>query len=156
MLVIGVAQTMTAATDATPGLWRSFMPRRNEISGRVSTSYISMRVYLTPGVPIAEKFAPDTAFQKWAAVEVADAAVVPDGMQSHTIEGGLYAVFKHSGPASRFPDTMRYIFAAWLPRSAYELDDREQFEIVPENWRPDDENASEDIYIPIRKATLKM
>lgn len=152
MHIVGVGKVMSIASDTTVSLWRTFMPRRGEIVGRVSTSYVSMRVHLKPGMSVAEMFAPDTEFQKWAAVEVTGGTAVPDGMHSRTLDGGLYAVFTHKGPASRFADTLRYIFGAWLPSSEYELDDREQFEIVPEGWRPDDANASEEIYIPVRKA----
>ena len=152
MHVIGIGKVMSMANDATPLLWQSLMPRREEISGRVSTSYVSMRVHLERGIPVQRMFSPDTEFEKWAAVEVADGNPVPDGMRAHTLAGGLYAIFEHKGSSSKFPDTMRYIFGAWLPSSEYELDDREQFEIVPENWRPNDEDASEEIFIPIRKA----
>jgi AraC family transcriptional regulator len=144
---------MTAANDATASLWQTLMPRRNEVTDRVSTSYVSMRVHLKPGMAVAEMFAPNTEFEKWAAVEVADLSAIPDGMRGHTLQGGLYAIFVHQGSSSRFSETMRYIFGAWLPSSEYEIDDREQFEIVPEDWRPNDENASEEIYIPIRKMT---
>jgi AraC family transcriptional regulator len=153
MHIVGVGEIMSMANDATSRLWKTLMPRREDISGRVSTSYVSMRVHLKRGMPLAEMFAPATRFEKWAAVEVAEPAVVPAGMRSHTIKGGLYAVFVHKGSSRLFPETMRYIFGAWLPSSEYELDDREQFEIVPEDWRPDDEDASEEIYIPIRNAT---
>lgn len=153
MHVVGIGEIMSMATDATPRLWQSLMPRRQEISGRVSTSYISMRVHLQAGMPVSEMLAPDTEFEKWAAVEVADLSRIPEGMRSHTLEGGLYAVFVHRGSSSRFEETMQYIFGTWLPGSEYELDCREQFESVPENWRPDDGHASEEIYIPIKKAT---
>jgi AraC family transcriptional regulator len=46
---------------------------------------------------------------------------------------------------------MGYIFGEWLPNSSYELDTREHFEILSEGYRPDDRDAEEEIWIPIRK-----
>jgi AraC family transcriptional regulator len=127
------------------------MPKRSGIENRVPDRYISMRVYSGSQAPIEEMFAPATEFEKWAAVEVTDYGCVPDGLECYRLEGGDYAVFLHRGPARSFPDTMRYIFADWLPRSGFELDAREHFEVRGENWRADDENAEEHLYIPIRK-----
>ena len=152
MSLVGIGERMSLTNDSTGRLWQALMPRRGEINNRVTDSYISMRVYSNAGMPIDEMFAPETEFEKWAAVEVADYASIPAGMQSYSLEGGTYAVFVHKGLASKFPDTMRYIFGTWLPSSDYELDDREHFEVVPEGWSSSDENAQEEIYVPITRA----
>lgn len=44
----------------------------------------------------------------------------------------------------------RYIFGTWLPASGYVLDDRPHFEVLGPGYRPDDPEAEEDIFIPIR------
>ncbi|MDX1563525.1 MAG: GyrI-like domain-containing protein, partial [Gammaproteobacteria bacterium] len=145
--LVGFGARMTLRSDATVALWQRLMPRRNEIRNRTTNDYVSMRVY--EPMPVAQMFAPDTEFEKWAAIEVADHGSVPDGMQTYTLEGGRYAVFLHEGPASRFPETMRYIFGEWLPQSGFTLDAREQFERLPEGYSPADENAYEHVYIPV-------
>lgn len=145
--LVGIGERMSLGADATASLWRALMPRRGEIRNRVSSDYVSMRIYTETA--LARMFRPDTVFEKWAAVEVADHDAVPDGMRGYEIEGGTYAVFVHEGPASRFPETMRTIFGTWLPTSGYRLDDREHFERVPEGWDPFDDRARESIYVPI-------
>jgi AraC family transcriptional regulator len=37
-----------------------------------------------------------------------------------------------------------------LPNSAYELDDREHFELLGEKYKNNDPNSEEEIWIPIR------
>ena len=145
--LVGVHAQMTLAEDATPMLWRSFMPRRGEVVGRTSDTYLSLRRYTAFG---PEMFAPDTPFEKWAAVAVHDDSPVPEGMQKLRLPAGQYAVFIHHGPASAFESTMQYIFVQWLPESKYELDVRPQFEVLEEGYDPLDVNAQEEVWIPIR------
>jgi len=147
-LLVGNHVTMSLANNLTATLWRSFMPRRNEVVNRVSTDYISMQVYNNVGMGM---FMPTTEFEKWATVEVDSLEQVPEGMEGYTLEGGLYAVFAHTGPASSAPKIMKYIFAEWLPGSEYELDSREHFEILPEGYDPMDPNAQEEIWIPVKR-----
>jgi len=149
--LVGIGAKMSLAEDSTTQLWRNLMPRRGEIRNRVSSDYISMRVYGDAGMTLDEMFAPGTVFEKWAAVEVADCDSIPEGMASCSVSAGMYAVFLHKGPARTFPQTMRYIFGTWLPASGCELDDREHFEVIPEGWDALDEQGQEEIWIPIRR-----
>lgn len=146
---------MTLANDTTVRLWKTLMPRRREISNRLTNDYISMQVYSKPGLRITEKFSPETRFDKWAAVEVADFSEVPDGMQTYLLGGGRYAVFLHRGPASQFLATLRFIYGEWLPASGYAVDDREHFEVLQEGWNPLDEQGQEHVFVPIRDAEEK-
>jgi AraC family transcriptional regulator len=91
---------------------------------------------------------PDATFTKWAAVEVSPEGSFPEGMARYTLAGGLYAVFHHQGPATDI-STFMYAFGTWLPTSGYALDDREHFEVLPENYQPMATDAEEDIWIPI-------
>ena len=145
--LIGMHMTMSLAENKTAALWRSFMPRRNEVVGRTSTDYISMQVY---GASLASPFSPTTMFEKWAVVEVESFDNIPEGMEAYSLSGGEYAVFIHEGPAHRAPQTMGYIFGKWIPESDYEVDEREHFEVLPEGYDPLDENAREEVWIPIK------
>ena len=145
--LVGVRLRMSLAKNRTAELWQSFMPRRGEVSNRTDSSFISMQVY--DGVE-ANQFSPTTKFEKWAAVEVFTHGRIPNGMESCRLPGGEYAVFHHKGPASAAPQIFQHIFGVWLPDSEFELDDREHFELLPENYSPVDPDAEEDIYIPIR------
>lgn len=146
--LIGLRMKMSLVENKTRELWQSFMPRRSEVQNRLTSDFISMQVYgHIPELP----FNPHIPFEKWATVEVANFDDRPSGMETYTIEGGTYAVFNHKGPASSAPRIMQYIFGEWLPNSKYELDHREHFERLPEDYDPTDPNAEEEIWIPINK-----
>ena len=145
--LVGMRARMSLANDSTAQLWRRLMPRRAEIRGRTSPFYVSMRVYDGSGNEI---FAPEALYEKWAAVEVENHGSVPEGMEPYDLTGGKYAVFVHRGPASTFADTMRFIFGRWLPESGYRLDCREHFELLEEGWDPNDPEAEEQIWVPIK------
>ena len=145
--LVGMWRKMTFADHRVRELWRTFRPRVSEVRHRLSRDFISMKVFEEPvdGAP-----GPDTVFEQWAAVEVDRIDDVPEGMDGYTLPGGIYAVFTHEGPASAFARTTRYIFGSWLPSSEYTLDDRPQFEVMGEDYRPDDPDAEEEFWIPVR------
>lgn len=136
---------MTRVEDRTRELWSTFMPRRGEVPNRVASSFVSVNVYAPGGPP-----APDTEFEKWAAVEVEPDTEPPEGMETLELAGGTYAVFIHRGPASAAPRTMQHIFGVWLPASGRQLDARPHFEVLPADYRPEDPDAEEEVWIPVR------
>ena len=84
-------------------------------------------------------------------IEAEDFSLIPNEMETLTIESGLYAVFIYKGLPQGFPVLANYIFSEWLPNSDYELDNRPHFEVLPENYNPTDENSEEEVWIPIKK-----
>ena len=125
------------------------MPRRKEIKNLANSELFSVQIY--DEYQAADSFTEDAIFEKWAAVEVNDIDNVPEGMESHSLSGGKYAVFIHKGTWSAFYQTSQYIFGTWLPESEFELDDREHFEIMGEKYfGPDDPNSEEEVWVPIR------
>lgn len=146
--LVGKCLTMSFINDQTPILWRSFMPRRQEIQNIVSNDLYSMQIY---GETLDYfNINPSKEFTKWAVIEVNNFENIPDGMQSYELSGGLYAVFIHKGTASEFAKTFKYIFGEWLPDSEYEVDNREHFEIINEGYSPTDPNSEEEVWIPIK------
>ncbi|MGE5679943.1 MAG: GyrI-like domain-containing protein [Bacillota bacterium] len=146
--LIGRHLKMSLSNNRTSELWRSFMPLRIEIKNSVTDDLFSMQVY---GSSFDFKnFNPDLEFEKWAAVEVSDFDSIPDGMEPYTLIGGLYAVFIHKGAASTGYKTFQFIFGTWLPKSEFELDNREHFEILGEKYKNDDPESEEEIWIPIK------
>ncbi|MFT5163657.1 MAG: AraC family transcriptional regulator [Alteromonadaceae bacterium] len=145
--LIGLSQNMSLANNLTGPLWQGFMPRRNDITNRLTSGHISMQVY---DKGETNRFSPATRFDQWAAVEVADDLTIPKGMAAYSLAGGLYAVFVHRGPASAFGKTMAFIFGCWLPGSDYELDNREHFEVLLEGYNPMNPQAQEEVWIPIK------
>ena len=134
--LIGKKLTMSFSNDKTPELWRSFMPRRKEIENNLTIDLFCLQMY--DEAFDGKYFNPTMLFEKWAAVEVTNFDVVPEGMETYTLTGGLYAVFIHKGAASTGAKTFNYIFETWLPASGYILDKRPQFEILGEKYKNDD------------------
>lgn len=130
-------------------LWQQFKPRVKEIQGIASPDFYSVQVF--PAGIRFEAFTPETAYEKWAAVEVHDLALIPEGMASFVVPEGDYAVFIYKGLPAGFQEMARYIFQEWLPNSGFLLDARPHFEVMKPDYSPFDPEAEEEIWIPIRK-----
>lgn len=145
--LIGQSVVMSLVNNLTDTLWSGFMPRRMEIKNRVGTTFISLQVY-PPSYHTY--FDPAVEFTKWALTEVSEISHVPEAMEAVTLKGGLYAVFDYKG-ASTDPSIFQYIYGEWIPKSEYVLDDRPHFEVLGENYKNNDPNSEEEIWIPIKK-----
>lgn len=146
--IVGMKVRMSFANDRTGELWRSFMPRRREIINPATRDLMSVQWFDRPfdwG-----NVDPSAEFEKMAAVEVADFIEVPHGMDTHTIGGGLYAVFHYQGDPRAYAPTFQYIFGSWMPSSPYEVDHREHFEVLGEKYKNNHPDSEEDIWVPIR------
>ncbi len=144
--LIGYHVKMSMINNLTGQLWGQFAPRIKEIQNRASEDKISLQIY-----PLSyfEQFNPNTEFEKWATAEVADFENTPAGMKSLILERGLYAVFEYKGSSSD-NSVFEFIFSKWLPDSKYEVDDRPHFEVLGSNYRNNDQDSEEEIWIPIR------
>ncbi|MFN7116228.1 MAG: GyrI-like domain-containing protein [Saprospiraceae bacterium] len=147
-LFVGMRIQTTLAAQQTLALWQRFKPRVKEISHRADANFYSLQLY-DAALSFTE-FSSHTAFEKWAAVEVTQVVNLPEGMELLTVPAGTYAVFVHHEPAHTFPQTSQYIFGTWLPQSAYELDQRPHFEVMTPQYQPQDEQAQEEIWVPVR------
>ncbi len=147
--LLGMWINMSLAENKTGELWQKFMPRRKEIKDAVNNDLYSMQVY-EPSLEMKD-FNLNTLFVKWAAIEVTNFDTIPKDMESYTLIGGKYVVFRHKGPVADFVKTTNYIYNEWLPNSEYTLDAREHFEILGKDYYgPNDPNSEEDVWIPIR------
>jgi AraC family transcriptional regulator len=147
--LIGNCLRMSFSDNRTFELWKSFMPRRNQITDRVNDELISMQIY--PAGFDFGHFNPIIEFDKWAAVEVYDFEHQPQELHNFTIPGGLYAIFKHKGTPADAPKTFGYIFGNWLPQSDYSIDSRPHFEVLGEKYKNDSPDSEEEIWIPVRR-----
>ncbi len=143
--LIGKKLKMSLADNKTVELWKSFMPRRNEITSKKSNEMFSLQVYNEP-VRLGDL---NQEFEKWALVEVTDFESVPNEMETFELESELYAVFHYKG-LNTDNKIFIYIFSDWLPKSDYEIDERPHFEILGEKYKNGDPNSEEEIWIPIR------
>lgn len=148
--VVGMRMTMSYSNYKAEELWRYFMPRRNEIKNEIGSDYYSMQLF---SAHFHDKFDPSALFEYWAAKAVTDFEMIPDKMDSFTINGGLYAVFNYKGDTSGAPAAFQYIFATWLPSSEYDLDQRPHFEILGDKYKIDHPDSEEEIWIPIIRKT---
>lgn len=144
--LVGLTMIMSMASNQTGKLWGTFMPRRTEILNRVGGDFISLQVYPTG---YHKKFTPESRFQKWALVPVADFDNIPEDMEVFVLEAGQYAVFDYKG-VSGDPSIFQYIYADWVPNSDFELDDRPHFEVLGAKYKNNDSNSEEEIWIPIK------
>ncbi|PKP22495.1 MAG: GyrI-like domain-containing protein [Bacteroidetes bacterium HGW-Bacteroidetes-21] len=145
--LVGKRLKMTFADNKTGELWKSFMPRCNEIQNAVGTTRYSLQNY-KPG--FFDLVNPLAVFEKWATVEVTDFNDVPPEMETFVLPEGLYAVFHYKGSSASAEQVFHYIFGTWLPASDYLLDDRPHFEILGEKYKNCDPDSEEDICIPIK------
>ena len=135
--LVGKRLTMTFADYRVGELWKSFMPRRNEISNATKDYFISMVVY-SPSHFV--QFRPTNQFEKWAAIEVSGFDKVPDDMETFVVPVGLYAVFAYKG-LNTDNSVYQYIFGTWLSSSDYVLDNRPHFEILGDSYRNNDPSS---------------
>ncbi len=144
--LVGVCVKTTLATDNPVSYWRPFKMQLGEIESALTEQFYSVSIMDMVRGP----FTPQTEFEKWAAVEVKEVKDFPTDMQVLVIPKGKYAVFTHRGLASNYPITARYIYGEWIPNSEYEIDNRPHFMVMHKDYRPNDENATELVYIPIK------
>ena len=143
---VGFSMKMSLAENSTAELWKSFMPRRSEVTNAIESHLISLQEF---GADYFEKFSPMNVFTKWALVEVTRQTEAPSGMKPYIIRGGTYAVFDYKGMPGD-PSILQYIYSEWLPASLYALDKRPHFEILGEKYKNGDINSEEEIWIPVR------
>ena len=142
---VGKKVIMSIEVNKTHELWKSFMPRRKEISNSLYNKLYSLQVYNEP-IKLGDVH---QDFEKWALIEVSDFKSIPNNMESFVLKSGLYAVFYYKGLSTDYR-VFSYIFSEWLPTSEYELDVRPHFEILGEKYKNNDPNSEEEIWIPIR------
>lgn len=145
--LVGMRLKMSFANYKVGELWQTFMPRRKEITNSLTNDLISMVIYKSNHFT---DFRPTNEFERWATVEVSDFYNVPTNMETYVLPSGKYAVFLHKGDTKEFTKTFQYILGTWLPSSDYVLDNRPHFEVLGDNYKNNDLNSEEEIWIPIK------
>ena len=145
--LVGKRMTMSYADYRVGELWANFMPRRKEITNKLTNDLISLVVYSSTHFV---DFKVTNEFERWATVEVASFDNVPDEMETFILSSGLYAVFHYTGSSTDISSFYQNIFTVWLPNSDYNLDSRAHFEVLGEKYKNNDPSSEEDIWIPIK------
>jgi len=147
--LVGMKVRMSFAKNKTFELWQSFSPRRKEITNLVGQNRFSVEIY--PNTTFFDNFNPTEEFEKWAAAEVSDFDIIPDGMEKLIIPESLYAVFHYKGKPSEAQETFQDIYGTWLPNSKYKMDDRPYFALMGEKYKGESSESEEEFWIPIIK-----
>ncbi|WP_395626330.1 GyrI-like domain-containing protein [Daejeonella sp.] len=145
--LVGKRMTMSYADYKVGELWANFMPRRKEITNKLTNDLISLVLYSSTHFV---DFKATNEFERWATVEVASFDNVPDVMETFILSSGLYAVFHYTGLSTSISSFYQNIFTVWLPNSDYNLDSRAHFEVLGEKYKNNDPSSEEDIWIPIK------
>ena len=104
------------------------------------------------GVSYDDPSVTETEKLRYDACATVKKEVKPEGEVGYKVlEGGLYAIFRHTGPYANFSQTYDQIYLEWLPESGYELRDAPPLEFYlndPDRIKP--ENLKTDIYVPVK------
>ncbi len=145
--LVGKRMTMSYADYRVGELWANFMPKRKEITNKLTNDLISLVVYSSTHFA---DFKPTNEFERWATLEVTSFDNVPDEMETFILSSGLYAVFHYTGLSTGISSFYQNIFTVWLPNSGYNLDSRAHFEVLGEKYKNNDPSSEEEIWIPIK------
>ncbi|WP_299821935.1 GyrI-like domain-containing protein [uncultured Pontibacter sp.] len=148
--LVGIRIKTSLAENKTQELWQRFIPMQKSMRNTIGAALFSVEVYEHD---FFDTFHPAREFEKWAAVQVADA--IPQSMETLTIPEGLYAVFTYIGKASEASTIYQYIYGTWIPESDYTLDNRPHFAIMGAKYKNEDPASEEELWIPIRKKNHK-
>lgn len=143
-LLVGMCIEMSFVDNKTVEIWKAFRSRIKDLQNRTSEDFISLQVYPKGYFDV---FNPAATYVKWACVAVSNAEAIPVEMRSLILPKGLYAIFYHKGVDTGI---FQYIYGEWLPQSEYDLDDRPHFEVLGPNYKNNETNAEEEIWIPIK------
>jgi len=140
--VVGVAQQYKEEDLDIETLWSAFRPNVSQIENRVGCNAFG----------IYEEYQESknhVGFSYICSIEVSDFDNVPKGMISRVLPEHLYAVFRHKGAISSLPETLKYIWGSWLPKSNYDYIEKPDFELyAPENQKENSEKILL-LHIPI-------
>jgi len=141
--VVGIARQYLEEDLEIETLWSAFRPSLSQITNRVGTNAFG----------IYEEYCEiegSVGFSYICSVEVTDFDDVPDGMITRVIPENLYAAFQHKGPMSFLPETLKYIWGSWLPKSDYEYVEKPDFELYTPGAEPEDERTL-CLYVPVAR-----
>jgi len=125
-------------------LWFDFQHKVNQVRNRIGND--AFGIY-------EEYFETEDSigFSYICSVEVSDFDCVPEGMISRIIPEQMYAVFRHNGPLSFLPETLKYIWGSWLPKSNYKYDEKPDFELYSPGIQPEDPDHILFLHIPVSR-----
>lgn len=147
--IIGFSSTNTFLDDAQKSstIWKKFLSIKSK------NPYLAKQRVYSISKSITQDFSfenPNSKFKKIIGLSQEDAPQLD--VEFFEIEGGEYGKFYHKGKADDFPETLKKILHSWLPEEGVDYDyTRSRFEVLEGDYSPFDENAVEEVWIPIKK-----
>jgi AraC family transcriptional regulator len=141
-LIAGLGGHYTSETNRQiPELWQRFGPQyMGRVPGQVGG--------VTYGV--CHNFAPDTAFDYLAGVEVSSFERLPAELSKLSIGPQHYAVFPNPGHVSELSALWMAIFGEWLPKSGREFSGGPSYERYSEAFDPRTGRGGMEIWIALK------
>ena len=146
--VVGITCQNTMKNNNIPALWTEF---NRQICSKVSES-------LKPGVALGicyytdcSVMNEDTPFTYLAGVEYPADKDCPAVSEYRDVPASDYAVFEHHGSLDTLSETYNGIYNNWLPNSAYDRNQTDDFELYDQRFRFGESNSVMEIWIPIVK-----
>jgi len=144
----GMKANMQMSDNKTFELWHKFMSHKKYILNNISEDLYSVQLF-NPELKL-ENFNQNTYFTKWAAIEVADFETIEPFFETLIIPNSMYASYLFIGTPDQFPASFQQFISNWLMPSQYILDERPHFQIMGKNYRNNDPNSEEMVFIPIK------
>ena len=139
--VIGMEATLRAGEDGFAELWQRFIPREDEITGKLEPS-------VSYGVCAPQA---DGMLRYITGFEVGEDAIIPDGMTRFQVPAQRYAVFTHIGTAAQISASFQAIYDHLL--ADHGLQEKDGIDLERYDARFDDpfDPASQmELHIPIK------
>ncbi|MEM6770517.1 MAG: GyrI-like domain-containing protein [Bacteroidota bacterium] len=147
--LIGLGSATSLAEGKGPMLWGKFRPRAKDLP-RVQPGFYNVSIY--PEELTMDSFTPTTKYTAWVGVAVAEGQEVPQDLESLRVGGGLYAKIIYQGLPQDFGPFAARLYGQLIPEAGYRIDNtRAHFEYLPPGYRPDDPEATEEVWVPVRQ-----
>jgi len=141
---ISIMSPETPAANPIPSLWGQFVPQMDAVPHRIGHTCYGV-VEMLPASKASHK---DELFYI-ACVEVSEIGSLPSGMIHRTIPAGRYASFTHKGSLANIDQTMKSIYASWLPNSGTKLRNAPHLELYDHRFDPHSDQSEFDILLPV-------
>lgn len=149
LYLVGIHGTTSLAEQGVPALWQQFRPQVSKVVVKTA-GFFNVTIY--PEALNFKDFGPNTKYEAWVAVATAEDLKIPEGMAMLEIETSTYAKVEYQGLAQHFGPFVANLYGNRIPAAGYAIDNsRPHFEYLPEDYRPDNPEGREEVYVPVIK-----
>lgn len=147
--VMGMRFKTTVKDNKSIVMWEQFNKELMDLN-TICSSSCRYEIFEVGDSCSADSFNNESYCSIFTGIEIPDVFAIPSGMQMKTLCGGRYAKFIHTGTVTTLPQTYRYIWGTWFPRSNFKIAGYDDFECYTERFLGAyNEDSQIDIYFPI-------